>query len=387
MLSNKDILCFAANSWYSVWTSRQQVMSRLSKTNKVLYIIPPPNWSEILSGVRSKKKQKLGLDKISENLFTYVAPGYLAKNYRYKRIEGVMNRLRILHIEKTIKELDFKDIILYIWHPRFLDMVGRFGESLLCYHVHDQYSGFPGTDKSSIETQERELLSKADIVFTTSPLLYEEKREFHSNTHFVPNAVDYDLFSKAGLTDISVPPDIAQIPPPIIGYTGSINTSKVDIELLKYIAHSRPNWSIVLIGPIKGDKAKVYDMGNIKNIYLLNRKDQSDLPNYLKAFSVCLIPYVINDYTIYGYPLKLHEYLAAGKAVVSSSAVASIQEFSHVVKIAKKQSDWINYIEECLESEDPTLVEKRQAVAQENTWDKRVELISTLIEQKLDKTK
>ena len=128
-------------------------------------------------------------------------------------------------------------------------------------------------------------------------------------------------------------------------------------------------------------------MGNIKNIYLLNRKDQSDLPNYLKAFSVCLIPYVINDYTIYGYPLKLHEYLAAGKAVVSSSAVASIQEFSHVVKIAKKQSDWINYIEECLESEDPTLVEKRQAVAQENTWDKRVELISTLIEQKLDKTK
>jgi glycosyltransferase involved in cell wall biosynthesis len=222
-------------------------------------------------------------------------------------------------------------------------------------------------------------LKKADLVLVVSENLYSRKRIHNRNTYLVPNAVDYDLYQKAMLSSQPAPKDIRDIKRPIIGYSGLIS-SRLDLGIIAYLAESRPDWSVVLIGTTweKNCARHLAHLRDRRNVFFLGRKSIEMVPHYIKAFDVGIIPYVINEQSEHISPLKLYDYFAAGKPVVATRFPAAMG-YASLLGIADTKESFVNCIENELErKDDPKRLERIQ-VASGNTWNDRVEQISEII--------
>lgn len=204
-----------------------------------------------------------------------------------------------------------------------------------------------------------------------------------SNVHWVPNAVDFRGFAQS-LCGRQIPSDLAQLPQPIIGYVGAIK-EKLDFDLLALVARAHPDWSIVLVGPVQLQRTSpaFENLRRLNNVFLLGCKPVESLPLYIRACSVCLLPYVINDWTRHIDPLKLYEYLAVGNPIVSVDIPAA-RRFSDVLRIATSKEDFVGQIECALQEHDLDQRRVRQAIAAENSWDQRVAMISDIIQTRLN---
>jgi glycosyltransferase involved in cell wall biosynthesis len=182
-----------------------------------------------------------------------------------------------------------------------------------------------------------------------------------------------------------LPSDIKKVPRPIIGFIGAISSYKLDFDLIKSIASSRPEWSIVLIGP-RGEGEKAVDLSPLKrykNIFYFGPRRYEELPGYLKAFDVCILPCAINDYTQAMFPMKFFEYLASGKQVVTTD-LPSLREFKSFCKVAETPKEFVGKIEDCLREDSATQIRKRIDLAKRYSWERRLEEISTLIQRRLE---
>jgi len=379
-MDEMDILCLSPNYWDDLTGAFHQVMTRLAENRRVL-LVSPQFWVMNIVGAFGRAKLPVsGLKQIKKNLFSFTPPKYLPYNYKFKKINTIIYRLMVANIRRKIKKLGLHDLVIYIWHPDQKDLIDEFYGIMVCYHICDEYSGYTKDPikKKKIMDAERELLAKADLVITTSPGLFEKKKTLHPNVVLIPNGVDYDHYSQAAInTNLAIPEDLNSIPEPRIGYIGNVN-DKVDFLLLQFIAESRPDWSIILIGPLNIHdlqlKANFEKVQTLNNVYFLGQKPVEVLPAYIKGLNVCMMCYLINDWTYYGYPLKMHEYLAGGKPVVSSDLPA-VREFSPPVAIAKTPQEWIKNIEYFISEKDEESKGIRMEIARKNTWDIRVEKI------------
>ncbi|BBO17616.1 glycosyltransferase family 1 protein [Candidatus Brocadia pituitae] len=279
--------------------------------------------------------------------------------------------------------------ILWIVDPRLGTVVKYFKKALVCYHVVDNYSAAPYYSekiREDLKQAEKFILPIADLVIVTSPFLQKEKSKFNSNVHLVKNAVDYEQFSIFQRSD-NMPKDMEGISKPIIGYIGAIN-EKLDFELLAYIAHKRPQWSFVFIGDYVNNpelsESYKFIQQHPSNVFLLGKRDVKDVPRYIHACDVCIMPYCRNDYTKAIDSLKLYEYFACGKPVVATD-ISIAREYSQVVYIAKDGDDFIQKLEEVLVLFPSVRREIQRSIALQNTWDKRVEQLSLLIQAALRK--
>ena len=380
MLKNQDIVCFSTLDWDDHWTSKQQIMFRLSNNNRIIYIEP---FISIYGIIRLRRYRKRlfswfkGMKEVKDNLYVFTPPPFLPFNNYFAVIRWINKCFLMGLLKVQLKRLKFSKIILWIYEPRAVDFIGGFKEQLVCYHCTDEHSAVPGEASSLIEQIEKRLLLASDIVFASSPVLYHRKKPFNKNIHFVPNAADVTHFSKALSKETPVPSDIASIKKPIIGLVGTMD-QRLDVELLEKLAISHSDWSIVLIGEIKKEMVDVTCLKDIKNVYFLGRKRLEDLPHYLKAVDVALIPYKINKLTRGIYPLKLHEYLASGRSVVATD-LPSLREFEKVIKIARNQEQFISYVSQALRDNSPALIKERSELAKHHTWEKRIEKFSTLL--------
>ena len=381
-----DFISFSLNYWEDLWQSRHQVMSRLAKDHKVLFVSPAFYIREVLKNLATGHLIKSGLVQREHNLYTLVPPKWLFVSYRFG-IQRTMEYLRRLQIQRVLKKLGFQDIVLLVWHPQYSNMVGRFGERLSCYYVDDEFASYSGQsedDKAHIRIKEDHLLRRVDLVFANGNALLERKNRYN-NAINVPMGVDFNLFSKALLDETKVFADLTAIHPPRIGYVGNIN-DKVDFQLLDIIADRRPDWSIVLVGPVairsEHFRRHFAQLERRQNVFTLGLKPKEALPNYLKGFDVCLMCYRTDEWGRFVYPNKLHEYLATGKPVVSAD-LPSIREFSPVLRIAKTSEAWVDAIEDSLFERKDEICRRRVEVARRNTWDERVIQIEKAIEEAL----
>jgi hypothetical protein len=265
---------------------------------------------------------------------------------------------------------------LWLYSPRQIDLVGKFGEKLVCYFNYDEFPNFVANKhiKQLLREYDNRLSRRADAIFATSRSQWERRKELNAHTYFTPNAVDFDLFHQALDPATAVPADVADLKKPIIGYAGWLG-HQIDVNLLQRIAETYADCSLVLVGPdeLPGDK-RCRLLHSLDNVHFLGRKDLSSMPNYLKAFDVALIPYVLAGYTLTAYPLKVHEYLAAGRAIVAT-ALPELRPYSHLIRIAESHDEFIHAIDEAFHDYAPQVVEARVAAARENTWDHRVATI------------
>jgi glycosyltransferase involved in cell wall biosynthesis len=389
MLAGHDILCFAPGPWDDIWRNRHQIMTRLARTNRILYVEP---WEQLRPLLRRLRNGEVRLNELMapslrqmrSNLWVYHPPQWAPRAERFP-IKGVTWAIYGGLLKRTLRQLNFRDPILWLFLPDMEIFVGQFGEKLLVYHIVDEYSGYSGvsgTWRPVMQCMEEHLARRADVVFVTSPTLLERKRGLNDRTFLIPNAVDYTSFAGATGDDRPLPADVANLPRPLAGYVGAIN-EKVDLSLLAHIARSLPTWSLALVGPlVVGDlesRKAAQELRGMPNVFFLGKRKVADVPLYIAACDVCLLPYRVNEWTQNIDSLKLYEYLACGKPVVCT-ALPTAQRFPSAVRIANSEEEFLSQMTEAVEEDNLSLQAERQAVAAQNTWEHRVAQISTIIE-------
>ena len=374
-----NILAMAPNPWFGTWMNRQQLLSRLGRHNGVVYTTGLPTaW-----GFRLLRVLDRGSVAKADNVYVDSPPGHLVRwpsKPRYDRwiVERYAKRLDRI----ADSELSGGTRLLYLFHPQFLDYSEYLSFDRLIYHAYDLHSAAPGWS-SKLESKENTLLERADLVVASSKPLGETLAErCDRSVIVVPNGVDFDAFRMRS-DETSPPDDMASIPRPRIGYVGHLN-HKVDIRLIRSVAEQRPDWSIVLLGAysrLRPDQEGDYEnLGNLPNVHILGSRSRTALPSYVNALDLGLLTYDINGtWARYCYPLKLHEYLAAGLPVVSAD-LPVMEDFEHVVRIARSPDEWIRQIESALADDSADARAERIRVAADNSWDSQTRLLERHLE-------
>lgn len=385
-MQGETILCIATTDWYSLWRPVQQTISRFTPQNRVIYFDPGrnPERSAMIEMLDNLPNYwTLRPKVVQENLIVVPAPSSLPHARRLlprsvlrvtmPMVIKINAQILIRHVRRTMEALELRSPILWLYSPYDIDLVGKFEEKLSCYHNEDEFANFTQNIriKELVRHLDDELCRRVDVVFTTSHSQWKHRRAFNPNTYCTPNGVDFDLFNKALNPETPIPSDIAGLKKPIIGFVGWLGY-QMDLDLLLGIAEAYTNCSLALVGPdVMPNNAKHRRLQTMPNVHFLGQKAVGSLPEYLKAIDVALIPYLLEGYILTAYPLKLHEYLAAGRAIVST-ALPELNPYSHVVRIAETHAEFISQIREALQDHSPQANDARVAVARENTWDNRV---------------
>ncbi|MBN1353479.1 MAG: YdcF family protein [Candidatus Omnitrophica bacterium] len=390
MIHNKNIICISSIDWDFIWQGHQEIMSVLAANgNRVLFMentgVRTPNindrdrlWKRFLNW----KKGFKGIRKLTENLYVY-SP--LVLPFPYSRLAVKINRILIMSVLKRwMDAMEFHEPIVWTFLPTPIvsGILNELASGLVVYYCIDDFSSSSAGAKKIKRSEER-IIKKANLVFATSQKLYEYCHRFNGETHLFPFGVSIGGYNRAREKDIDMPDEMRRIKGPIIGYVGGIH-KWVDMELLKKIARIIKDASIVLIGPKQAD---LCGLDTFENVYVLGKKEQRDLPKFVKFFDVGIIPYKITEYTSHVYPTKINEYLAMGKPVISTE-IPEVVRFDrengkNFIYFIKDESNIKNVIESALRDRDAAITEKRICVANENSWVSRIEKMCDLIEEKL----
>ena len=222
----------------------------------------------------------------------------------------------------------------------------------------------------AIATRDADLTRCADLVFVAPPSLLEAKRALNPNTLYSPHGVDVDLFRRAADPATEVAAGARGLASPVIGYFGSLH-EWIDFDLIEWLARQRPAWTFLLVGHAAVDVSRLAVLPNVR---MPGAQPYASLPTWAKAFDVAIIPYRRNRQTENANPLKLREYLATGKPVVSVRN-PEIEKFAAWVEIADDRGTFLAAIERALGSDSPDSRISRITAVADQTWDRRVAAI------------
>ncbi|WP_066633880.1 glycosyltransferase [Desulfolucanica intricata] len=371
MLTGETIVCAAAADWHGMWARAQQLMTVYARhNNRVLYIDPPITLLSPIKNPELRRRLSARVDQVGENIFVYRPPVMLPFG-NMRRWVNRLNQQRLGRaLIKELRKLGWSPTLFWTYLPNSVDLLPVFGGDVpVCYDCADEHTAFPGLiDVKTVSTMERELFSRADASLVTARELWERKKACAPGLTLIPNGAEVKHFGQAMEETLPVAREVAELPGPVVGYVGAVS-SWLDQESLAALAGAHPDWSIVLIGPVDTD---VSLLRGYKNIYLPGKKDYRELPRYLKAFNVCVIPFKLNELTVNVNPVKLYEYLAAGKPVVST-ALPEVREFAPLVGIAENTAQFVELVTEAVKNDSKAEAARRVQVARENSWEARAE--------------
>ena len=265
---------------------------------------------------------------------------------------------------------------LWTFLPTTADYVGTLGEQSAVYYCVDEWSLFSYLDRAQTVAAEKSLLAKVDAVFAINGPLAAAKRALNPRTFLSPHGVDHALFAQALDDATIVPPDLAAVPQPRIGFYGTLR-DWVDLELLAHVARKRPHWQLVLIGQQFADLTPI---AGLTNVHLLGQKPHRELPAYCKGFDVGMIPYRIDERMTFVNPLKLREYLSAGLPVVSTP-VPEVMRLAQLAHVAATPDDFVAAIERALGESSPAQRRARSAAMTNETWAARVAQVARTVDE------
>jgi glycosyltransferase involved in cell wall biosynthesis len=377
VLKGENILCLAAAGWEGMWARAQQFMSIYARRgSRIIYMDPPitylsPFKNPDLRGARRDSWQARG-----ENLYLYSPPVILPFGNMYRGINRLNQRIISRGLVRACRSLDFKPTICWTYLPNTVDLHLPAGVTLV-YDCADEHAAFPGLiNKEKVWQMEKELFARADVSLASARELYQRKKDFSPRLAVVPNGADVAHFSRALKPGLAVPPELAQLPRPVIGYIGAVSPW-LDQEMLAAAARAHPEWSFALIGPVD---TGVSLLSSLPNVRLLGSRPYSALPAYLGSFDIAVIPFKINSLTTGVNPVKLYEYLAAGRPVVSSD-LPEVRVFRPQVAIAGNSAEFVSRLEEELAADSPGKRADRLRLAGQHSWEARAEAAAEAVEQ------
>ncbi|MEH2444291.1 MAG: UDP-galactopyranose mutase [Nostoc sp.] len=362
-----DIVCLSHLRWNFVYQRPQHLLSRCAQGKRV-FIIEEPIFSE---------EPLANLDVNEDSNGVVVVVPHLPQGLSEEAINADLQVL----INNLFAEHNINKYICWYYTPMAIAFTRHLQPQAVVYDCMDELSAFQGASPT-LKNYEAELFSRADLVFTGGQSLYESKVNQHPNVYAFPSSVDVAHFGQA--RNIPEPEDQAHIPHPRLGFFGVID-ERMDIELLAGIAEARPDWHLVIIGPVvKIDPAT---LPQHENIHYLGGRDYKQLPAYLAGWDLAMLPFARNESTRFISPTKTPEYLAAGKPVVSTSIRDVVRPYgeSKLVRIADTVSEFVTAAEQAMQEDTPAsewlsrvdvFLEK---ISWDRTWASMMKLIDSAI--------
>jgi UDP-galactopyranose mutase len=360
-----DVLCLSHLRWGFVYQRPNHLMSRWARNHRVFFVEEP---------VADADSHHLETKEVLRNLHV-VVPRLRAGTSPRDAVA-----LQRTLFDEMLARFSVEAPLLWFYTPMALGFAGHANAAAIVYDCMDELSAFQGAPPE-LRLQERRLFAKADLVFTGGHSLYEAKRAHHGSVHAFPSSVDARHFAAARKAGMREPDDQRGIPRPRLGFFGVID-ERMDRDLLALLADSRPDWHIVLVGPVvKIDPAS---LPRRPNLHYLGPKRYEDLPAHLAGWDVALMPFARNEATRFISPTKTLEYLAAGVPVVSTPIRDVVRPYGErdLVRIGAG-AGFVDQVAEALREKGTPAGAARQRAALEwvasTSWDRTWEGMRALV--------
>lgn len=363
-IQNYDLVCFSHLRWDFVYQRPQHLMSRFAKERRVFFIEEPVSTNDASTFVTSIREDNLHL----------ITPHFNESDVNFFGKDVLMRK----HLDILFRKYEIKTFVSWYYTPMAMEFTNELKPKSIVYDCMDELSLFKFAPPELVKN-EKKLFEIADVVFTGGKSLYEVKKDLNKNVWAFPSSIDVDHFKRArNITEDPV--DQSNIRHPRLGYFGVID-ERIDLKLLEEMADKRPDWHIVMIGPTA--KVEDADLPRRENIHYLGMKQYAELPQYVAGWDVALMPFMMCDATRFISPTKTPEYLAAGKAVISTPVPDVVRPYKEesLVAIAETSDEFIAYAEIALADDRTQKLLRVDRFLAQNSWDKTWRRMSSLIDE------
>jgi glycosyltransferase involved in cell wall biosynthesis len=380
-----DIVFVSLETWDEIWRRNQFLCAEFSKRHpgrKILFIGPPVDVSNMVrSGnfrdlAKGRQRSLPDYPNITVTRPLKLAPTTLSFG---KAINELMARR---HLRRMMRIRGLRRPVLWLNPHSALHLVGRIDAAGVVYDITDDWTRFRDQSERArtlVIEQDAMLCRKADAVIVCSDDLRRSKEGVASNLHLIPNGVDAVHYR--GVLDAGGPlPAAAESwAKPVLGYTGTIHSERVDLNLIEALARHFSGGTVALVGPVMLAQAERERLRGCRNVAFIGAVSYREIPDYMRAFDVCITPHRVTPFTESLNPIKLWEYLAAGKPIVSTK-VAGFRDYPELVDCAADTDGFINAVHRALH-DSPLKGRLRQEEAERHSWSSRAQLAEEVMEQ------
>ncbi|MBI3649484.1 MAG: glycosyltransferase [Acidobacteria bacterium] len=358
-----DVICFSIIDWEFRYQRPQQLMSQFAaQGHRVFYI----STSRFLAATALPR---IAVSQIKENIFeVQLAAEYIPEVYG-RVIQGINQNALLASLEELRQTFHIDSALAYVMISSWGNLAfeaRRLWKWRILYDCMDEWENFPGI-KQPLLDMEINLVRECDLLVVSAQRLYDKWLAYERPMVLARNGVDVQFYTQEYRPNTLLP----AIPHPLIGYYGAI-ADWFDVDLLVNAARQRPHYSFVLLGGVF--EVDVSELEALPNVYLLGQQPYETMPQYLFHFDVCMIPFKINPITEATDPVKLYEYLSAGKPVVAV-ALAELEALRDYLYLAEDQQDFVVQLDLAVAENDAEVVTRRQRFAAQNTWEARYQQI------------
>lgn len=378
-----DLIFISLENWDEIWRRNQFIGAELSRRHpdrKILFVGLPHDVSHSLRRGRLSQLRASAPQALPEfpNIFFFRPVKWWPNTLRAgrKANEAAFRR----QVRNAARQLKLFSPLLWINAHSAAHLAGKMSESALVYDITDDWISFTHAPrlKQLVTAQDAHLCRRADATIVCSQRLFEMKESLAKHLFLVPNGVDIEHYAGVASGSGALDSRAQSWSSPVLGYVGTIHPERVDLALIEKLAGAFPNGTIALVGPDFLDEAQKARLSNWKNIVLTGAVPYRDVPHFLSAFDVCIVPHLESQFTESLNPIKLWEYLATGKPVVSTD-VAGFRDFAALCRIASGAEAFIAACQIAVTQSDSQKPARLEA-ARGNSWKARVDQIEAIFE-------
>jgi len=377
-----DLVFVSMENWDEVWRRNQFVVAGLARRHprtKILFVGLPRDLSHAVRRGRLRLRASEatwtvpGLPNVTVTRPLKLFPNSIGWGRR-------LNELLVRqHVLRLTRQLDIRHPVLWLNPHYALHMAGRLGERAVIYDITDDWTSLTQSPRLRrlVARQDAELCRRADAVIVCSQRLLELKRGVARNLHLVPNGVDAEHYRTVLDGSKPLPQEAAGWRRPVLGYTGTVHPDRIDVQLLEAAARQMSEATFALVGPNFLTAGDVQRLRNCGNVYLTGPVPYDRVPDYMRAFDVCITPHRVTPFTESLNPIKLWEYLAAGRPIVAT-AVAGFRDYPQFVRLVAGAEEFVRAAREAL-AEPLPVAELRREEARRHGWESRVQRIERIV--------
>jgi len=346
-----DVVCLSHLRWNFVFQRPQHLMTRCARERRVYFVEEPVIEEAAQPDLRIQRSEGV----------TVVCP-VLPPGLDPVEVSAAQRRL----LSTFMATERIADYVLWYYTPMALLFTDHLKPRAIVYDCMDELSAFRNAPPM-LTMLEAQLMQRAVLVLTGGQSLYEAKRHQHRNIHPFPSSVDVEHFRSARHGGRE-PEDQQPLAKPRLGFFGVID-ERMDLPLLVGVADARPEWQLVMVGPIvKIDPASLPARANI---HYLGGKQYQELPQYIAGWDVALLPFARNDATRFISPTKTPEYMAAGKPVVSTSITDVVRPYGDrgLVRIADDVDTFVRACEQAMHEDPAARIQTFDRYLKRLSWD------------------
>ena len=389
MIKDKNIICISNTTWYGKYAkSTVQILSRLAKHNKVLFVEYPYTIKDVFYLIGKENKIISRIFGFNKRILTYntdvnskvydfivppAIPSFFIKNEKvFNFIFKINISIYEFYLRKTIKKLQIKNpIVITAFNPFYgLPMQGKLKEIVNVYYCYDGVeSGYFG---KRIFDYEDKYSKNADLIITTSEYLNSQKLKINTNSFVVKNGVDFTTFNKYAKSQ----PNLNS--KKTVGYIGSLD-SRFDIDTIEFVIQNLDNFIFEFTGDLRNEQIKKR-LSKYKNVSFFESVKPNEVAKLIAKYDVGIIPYIVNEVNKNIYPLKINEYLSVGVPVVMTN-FALLSEFDEIISVSLNKEDFLKHLLNEVNMDSENKIKQRIEFAKQNSWDSRTELFSDIIEK------